>query len=66
MERGEEWLADVANWYDEFDGRGENPREFNLDDCDYRRRSKYFKRRAEKRSQLTEEYNKAREKWKKN
>lgn len=64
VDRGESFLKEVLNFYEEYEQRGENPKPFDLDDMHIRRRGREFKEREKRRQALQDEYQKTREKYK--
>ena len=57
-------LDEVKNFYDEYNGFGESPKPFDLDDFEIRKRGRLFNERSRKREQLKKEYLKAADKYK--
>lgn len=60
----EHLLKEVSNWYEEWNGRGLNPRPYDPEDCDRRRRGNDFKERQKRRDELLKEYEQVRNKYK--
>ena len=60
MATREELLDECTNFYDEYDGKGKSPKEFDLDDLDVRRRGKQFKERQAQRKERDAAYQAAR------